>query len=94
MTGIDLLVEEHKNIIRFTEVLKKICCNIIQGQEADTVLLRQCIEFGRNYADKHHHGKEEKILFRIMQDSLGTTAQKLIRNGMLVEHDLGRYHVM
>lgn len=47
--------------------------------------LRECIDFGRNYADKHHHGKEEKILFRIMMENMGPVADKLIRNGMLVE---------
>jgi hemerythrin-like domain-containing protein len=28
-----------------------------------------------------------------MMEKLGPTAQTLIRNGMLVEHDLGRYHM-
>ena len=32
---------------------------------------------------KHHHGKEEKILFRHMLEKLGPVAEKLVRNGML-----------
>lgn len=93
MYGIDLLIEEHENILTFTEYLKTLCCDIIDGKGVNTASLRECIEFGRFYADKHHHGKEEKILFRYMLDKLGTVAQKLIRQGMLVEHDLGRYHL-
>lgn len=93
MYGIDLLMKEHENILKFTKFMKSICCNIIDGSEVDTKLLRECVDFGRNYADKHHHGKEEKVLFRYMLDKLGDVAEKLVRNGMLVEHDLGRYHM-
>lgn len=93
MYGIDILVEEHKNIVEFTDYLRRLCCDIINGAEVDIELFEKCIEFGRNYADKQHHGKEEKILFRIMLEKLGGATEKLIRNGMLVEHDLGRYHM-
>lgn len=93
MYGIDLLVQEHEYIISYTEYVRKICCNILDGKAVDTKLLRECVDFGRNYADKHHHGKEEKILFRFMLEKLGSVAEKLVRNGMLVEHDLGRYHM-
>ncbi len=93
MYGIDLLMKEHENIITFTEYLKKLCCDIIDGQEVDIKKICECIEFGKNYADQHHHGKEEKVLFHVMIEKLGPVAEKLIKNGMLVEHDLGRYHM-
>lgn len=93
MYGIELLVEEHKNILKFIAFAEHKCCRILEGEEPDTDLFRECIAFARNYADKHHHGKEEKILFRVMTDNLGALADKLIKNGMLVEHDLGRYHM-
>lgn len=93
MYGIDLLVQEHKNIIAYTEFMRRLCCDILEGKEVDINAFRECVDFGRNYADKHHHGKEEKILFRHMLEKLGPVAEKLVRNGMLVEHDLGRYHM-
>lgn len=93
MNGIDILMKEHENILAFNGFLRKICVGIVEGKEVDGALLRECIDFGRNYADKHHHGKEEKILFRIMMENMGPVADKLIRNGMLVEHDLGRLHL-
>ena len=55
---------------------------------------RQIVDFTRNYSDKHHHGKEEKFLFPEMTAHLGRVAETLVTNGMLVEHDLGRDHVM
>lgn len=93
MYGIDLLVEEHKNILSAIEFIKNECKNIINGKVVDTDIFREFIDFARNYADKHHHGKEEKILFKIMIDNLGTVADKLVRQGMLVEHDLGRLYI-
>lgn len=93
MYGIELLVEEHKNIYALTEHLEKICCDVLEGKEPDVQEFRECIDFVRNYADKHHHGKEEQILFRLMLERKEPAVEKLVRNGMLVEHDLGRYHV-
>ena len=93
MYSIELLMKEHENIIVFTKYMRSICCDILEGKPVDTLLLRECVDFGRNYADKHHHGKEEKILFRVMLEKLGIVAEKLVRNGMFVEHDLGRYHM-
>lgn len=49
------------------------------------------IDFVRNYADAHHHGKEELILFNYMLEDLGPVAEKVVRQGMLVEHDQARH---
>jgi hemerythrin-like domain-containing protein len=51
------------------------------------------IDFIRNYADLHHHGKEEKFLFKEMVDNLGTMGTNLVTHGMLVEHDWGRLFI-
>lgn len=93
MYGIDLLVEEHKNIYVLTEHLEKMCCRILESMEVDIQEFRECVDFIRNYADKHHHSKEEQILFRYMLETHNSAAEKLVRNGMLVEHDLARYHL-
>lgn len=93
MYGVDILVKEHDNILVFTEYVKRLCCDVIDGKNVNIPAFQNCIDFARNYADKHHHGKEEQILFRVMLEKLGSAAEKLIRNGMLVEHDLGRYHI-
>ena len=84
---------EHENIVRFADVMKIKCCNVLEGEVVDTRLFREAIDFVRNYADKHHHGKEEQILFERMLAKLGPVAEKLVKMGMLVEHDLGRLYM-
>jgi hemerythrin-like domain-containing protein len=93
MYSIELLVEEHNNILRFNKVFRKVCTLVLRGEKVDTEDFRNMIDFVRNYADKHHHGKEEQILFKEMQLHLGAIGNKLITNGMLVEHDLGRLFI-
>lgn len=92
--GIEILIEEHENITRMLQVLRTMCRKILEGGEVVTEDFREGISFIRNYADRHHHGKEEKFLFPEMTAHLGGPAQKLITHGMLVEHDLGRGHVL
>ncbi|MDP0493893.1 MAG: hemerythrin domain-containing protein [Fusobacterium sp. JB021] len=94
MYGIDLLVEEHNNILRMKNAIRKICIKILEGDNLNIDKFEKIIDFGKNYADKHHHQKEEKILFKVMIEKLGPVANTLIKNGMLVEHDLGRLHMM
>ncbi|KNY28976.1 hemerythrin domain-containing protein [Pseudobacteroides cellulosolvens] len=90
MEGIKLMIDEHKFIKRMLEVIRKACIGIMNGKNIDYTDFDKMIDFVRNYADNHHHGKEEKILFNKMIDEIGGAAEKLVRFGMLVEHDLGR----
>ena len=93
MYGIDLLMKEHENIVALTKHLRRTCCAVIEGADIDVQEFLECIDFARTYADKHHHGKEEQILFRFMLNNSDPVAEKLVRNGMLVEHDFGRFHI-
>ena len=63
MNSVEILVKEHDNILAFLGAVKNACLNIIEGQEPDTGDFRKMIDFVRNYADGHQHGKEEKFLF-------------------------------
>lgn len=93
MNSIEVMVKEHDNIVRMLKVVRKACLGILKGEEIDFDDFYNMIEFVRKYADAHHHGKEEKFLFKEMQDNLGKLGQKLITNGMLVEHDYGRLYM-
>lgn len=92
-TSIEIMVEEHKYIKRLLKVARQASLNIFNGGEVDIVDFEDMIDFVRNFADKHHHGKEEKFLFAEMINHLGPLADKLITHGMLVEHDLGRLYM-
>jgi len=60
MDGINLMVDEHKFIKRMLEVIRKACIGIMNGKDIDYADFEKMIDFIRNYADNHHHGKEEK----------------------------------
>lgn len=104
MYAIDLLVKEHADIQKMIGGMHKLCCRILENDasvcntnavltEATIQKFYNFIDFTRNYADHHHHGKEEKILFPVMTANLGAMAENLVTHGMLVEHDLGRAHI-
>lgn len=93
MYSVELMINEHEYILAFIGIIKNACCGILEGKEIDTEDFKKMILFARNYADKHHHGKEERILFAEMTNHLGKIGTNLIQHGMLVEHDLGRLHI-
>ena len=93
MDCIGLMVEEHRNIKRMLTVIRKYCYRILKGEKIEFEDFYKIIDFLRNYTDKHHHGKEESMLFNRMIDELGIMAEKLVTHGMLVEHNLARLHI-
>lgn len=93
MDSIKLMMEEHQYILRVLEVVRRACYGVMKGEEINYEDFNQMIDFIRNYADAHHHGKEEKLLFQEMVTHLGALGQKLITHGMLVEHDSGRLFI-
>lgn len=93
-SAVELMISEHKNILRFNHAMRNACISILAGKEVYIEDFRKMILFARNYADKHHHGKEEQILFKEMVEHLGKTGANLITHGMLVEHDLGRLFIL
>lgn len=93
MNSINILMDEHQNILKLTELLEKYSGELLENNSFNMDTFRFMVEFGRVYGDKLHHQKEEEILFKEMEDTLGPTAHKLIRTGMYVEHDLGRLYL-
>jgi len=77
------LVDEHKNILRLLDLGQYIA-----GKKSlDDRLIevsKKLIFFVRNYADKYHHAKEEKILFTKVD------ANTDVIKVMLSEHETGR----
>jgi hemerythrin-like domain-containing protein len=90
MDAIELMMDEHKYIKRALGVIRKMSIAVLDGQETPFEDFKRIIEFVRNYADKHHHNKEEEILFKKMREDIGEALVDAPISGMLVEHDLGR----
>ena len=93
MNGIDLLINEHKYVSRMLVVIRKVCFNLMENNEIDYDDFDKIISFVKNFADGHHHQKEEIFLFNKMVEHLGETGKNVITHGMLVEHDLGRSYI-
>lgn len=93
MDAINLMMEEHNNIKRMLLVVRKASVKVMNTGEINYQDFSKIISFIRNYADAHHHGKEEKMLFNRMIDEIGGVAEPLVRYGMLAEHDLGRLFI-
>lgn len=93
MNSIEIMVKEHELITRMLKVIRSACYGLLKGEEVAISDFYAMADFVRDYADGHHHHKEEKFLFKTMEENLGALGQKLIRNGMLVEHDLGRLYM-
>lgn len=94
MKSIDILVDEHKYIKMVLGAIRKQCISIVHGEKVDFQLFYNIIDFVRNFADKYHHKKEEDRLFNIMAEHLGLGVESGPIAGMLVEHDIGRSHIM
>lgn len=94
MNSIELMVREHVNIKRMLRVIRSAMSAFMEDDYIDYDDINDMRMFVKDYADYHHHGKEEKLLFGRMMDNIGPAAEKLVKHGMLVEHDLGRLHMM
>ncbi|KGK86016.1 hemerythrin domain-containing protein [Clostridium sp. HMP27] len=93
MNAIELMMSEHKNIIRMLHVVRKYSYKVLKNEEVDINDFYKIIDFIRNYADKHHHMKEENSLFNRLSEKMGGATQSGPIMGMLMEHDLGRMHI-
>lgn len=93
MNAIEIMMEEHKYIRRMLKVIRKACFKVLKDEDVNYDDFYSIISFVRNYADGHHHNKEEIMLFNRMVENLGVLGEKTIKYGMLVEHDLGRLYV-
>lgn len=93
MDAIEIMNKEHENISRMLKIVRVCCFKVLKDEEVNYDDFDKILEFIVEYADKHHHKKEEDILFDKMVKYLGATAEKVVRTGMLVEHDLGRLYI-
>jgi len=93
--ALEILVNEHKNILSVAEAVEKKCD--VQAKEVlDEDFFSKTIDFIKNYADKLHHAKEEDILFKEFGKRIEEHPELAHCNPteqMFYEHDLGRTFV-
>lgn len=93
MESISIMVAEHDNIKRLLKVVRAFAYLLMTENKFDQGDLNKIVDFIKNYADKHHHGKEEEVLFESMDKHLDKLSQSGALTGMFIEHDLGRLYV-
>jgi hemerythrin-like domain-containing protein len=88
-TATTVLRTEHDAILRMLDAAEEVARQLDRGQRVAPETLTGLLEFFRLFADRCHHGKEEDLLFPLLEK------KGLPRAGgpigvMLHEHDQGR----
>lgn len=92
MRPTDVLREEHRAIERALSALETVAQRVQNGEPMPIELIRDLLQFIRQFADQCHHCKEEQMLFPAMERR-GFPAKHGPIAIMLSEHEEGRAHV-
>ena len=84
------LMIEHRLIERMLSVIKDVLSTIQSKHQADPLFVDVAVDFIRIYADRTHHGKEEDILFRELNNKPMSTVDRRVMNELIEEHVFGR----
>lgn len=88
----EILSSEHREIEKIISALEKAVAKMRKGENANSKFFSEAIFLIRNFADKCHHAKEEKIFFPALE-SKGMPKDFGPIGCMLKEHEEGRFFV-
>jgi hemerythrin-like domain-containing protein len=91
-SAVQMLREEHDVILGMLATLEIIARRVETGEAVTLPVLTDLQEFFMLYADRSHHGKEEVLLFPLLERK-GVPRVGGPVGCMLVEHDQGREFV-
>jgi hemerythrin-like domain-containing protein len=85
----EMLRQEHTAILRMLDATEEVARRLRSGAAVDSEILDGLLEFFKIFADRCHHGKEEDLLFPMLE------RKGMPRHGgpvgvMLHEHEIGR----
>lgn len=89
MQATEILRKEHDVILKMLDAADALGGRMVAGQTVDRAILKGLLEFFQLFADRCHHGKEEELLFPLLEK------KGMPRGGgpigvMLYEHESGR----
>jgi hemerythrin-like domain-containing protein len=84
----DLLIQDHKTILRALDVLEHMAVRVQHGESIEREDVETILRFLRVFADDHHQVKEESALFPELRRTC-CTQEPALRH-MLFEHDQER----
>ena len=89
MAPIEILMREHEVIAKGLAVLRGLAALLEHGEPAPPGSALRLLDFFAAFADRHHHGKEEQLLFPALV-AAGLPPEDGPIGVMLHEHELGR----
>ena len=84
------LMMEHRLIERMITIIQNRLAIAEKTQEIDPLFIDQAVDFIRIYADRTHHGKEEDILFRDLNNKNLSDVDLRVMNELIEEHVFAR----
>ncbi len=84
------LMIEHRLIERMLAVIQDTLAQVEKSGKIDPSFVDSAVDFIHTYADRTHHGKEEDILFRDLNNKGLSDVDRRVMNELLAEHVLGR----
>lgn len=92
MKPTETLTREHRAIQQMCEIVRTAAKKLEAGELHDLTVFAKAIDFFRNFADRCHHGKEERLLFvQLVEKGIPKDGGPI--GMMLAEHDLGRSRI-
>jgi hemerythrin-like domain-containing protein len=85
-----LLMMEHRLIERMIDVIREEIVRMEETGKADPHFIDTAVDFIRFYADKTHHGKEEDILFRLLNGKIMDPEDAQMMKDLVAEHKFAR----
>ena len=84
------LMIEHRLIERMIVIIQNRLALAEKTQEIDPLFIDQAVDFIRTYADRTHHGKEEDILFRDLNNKYLSDGDRKVMDELIEEHVFAR----
>lgn len=81
-----VLIKEHRVIGRMIGLINKEIKRIEKEKTVRTVPIDSIADFFREYADRCHHGKEEDVLFRRLEEKKLSEEHRKVMDGLISDH--------
>jgi hemerythrin-like domain-containing protein len=81
---------EHRLIEKMLQLVEKEIKNINTNNRVDTIFLDTVVDFIRSYADRTHHGKEEDIMFKALENKNVSNMHLNMMSELIAEHTHAR----
>jgi hemerythrin-like domain-containing protein len=90
MKPIGPLMMEHRTIERMLAVFARERERMVRTGQIDYGAVRISVDFFKTYIDGFHHGKEEEILFKTLEDRPLSTEDQKVMGELMDEHSRAR----